>query len=357
MTPSDFPLRDNVATTQGSAPLDPTVVDSPPPIGITPPQVLARDAADGRRGAAWRLLMWVIRNDPRAIVAVSSLEDDRLARYLLEFIAFGTWAGKPFVVPEPLRSYYARTRLRTLFLPGAGMDSLRAERVLLEAVSDKRAVVREHAVYILGIMGSRAATPALISLLNDPMPVVRLQAAKALGRVGGEPAVQALLRALHGTDEQMGSQIFRALAKIGNDAVPALLTESTSNVPWIRWQVIRALGEICDHRALPTLVSALRDQDHSVAWLAAKGLARFGKRCLEPVLRLLSTTDVSPWLVETASYVLHEVYIRDPKLKPYLEPVVQSMHGVAYQIATPNAARKALAQLEADKVVSAAWGD
>jgi len=94
----------------------PPNADVAPPIGITPPQILAQDAAAGRRGAAWRLMVWIMENDPRAIIAVNSLEDDRLAQYLLEFIALGTWAGKPFVVPVPLRTPHARTRLRTLFL-------------------------------------------------------------------------------------------------------------------------------------------------------------------------------------------------------------------------------------------------
>src|SRR5713101_3982556 len=93
------------------------IADVAPPVGITPPQILAADAATGRRGAAWRLLPWIMENDPRAVVAVSSLDDDRLAHHLLEFIAMGTWAGKPFVIPAPLRSQYTRTRLRTLFLP------------------------------------------------------------------------------------------------------------------------------------------------------------------------------------------------------------------------------------------------
>src|SRR2546423_11161941 len=85
-------------------------VDVAPRFGIPPPQVLAQDAAAGRRGAAWRLLHWIMEDDPRAIIAVSSIEDDRLAQHLLEFIALGTWAGKPFVVPIPLRMAHARTR-------------------------------------------------------------------------------------------------------------------------------------------------------------------------------------------------------------------------------------------------------
>src|SRR5260370_31793011 len=84
-----------------------TPIDVTPPVGETPPQVLAHEAATGRRGAAWRLMHWIVTDDSRAIVAVASLDDDRLAQLLLEFIALGTWAGKPFVVPAALRSGHA----------------------------------------------------------------------------------------------------------------------------------------------------------------------------------------------------------------------------------------------------------
>src|SRR5437899_89915 len=79
-------------------------VDVQPPIGETPPQLLAQEAAEGRRGAAWRLLHQIMEGDPRAIAAVTSLDDDRLAQHLLEFIALGTWSGKPFVAPLSVRT-------------------------------------------------------------------------------------------------------------------------------------------------------------------------------------------------------------------------------------------------------------
>jgi hypothetical protein len=52
-----------------------------------------------------------MEDDPWVIIAIASLDDDRLAQHLLEFIALGTWAGQPFVVPAPLRSPHARMRL------------------------------------------------------------------------------------------------------------------------------------------------------------------------------------------------------------------------------------------------------
>ena len=104
-------------------------------------------------------------------------------------------------------------------------------------------------------------------------------------------------------------------------------------------------------RALPVLVRALCDIDHSVAWMAAKGLVRFGKQSVEPVLRLLTTAEMTPWLVETASYVLSNQYHNNAKLKPYLEPLVQHMRGVSYKVATPHTAHKVLSQLIADGLI------
>jgi hypothetical protein len=351
MASSDSAPKTNVTEASVTAPPEQSPVDVAPPIGITPPQILAQDAAAGRRGAAWRLLHWIMENDPRAVVAVSSLDDDRLAQNLLEFIAIGTWAGKPFVIPAPLRSQYTRTRLRTLFLPGAGIDSIRSQRVAMSAARDKRPAVRETAIYILGILESPVAAPVLIEALNDPLPSVRMQAAKALGRVGNPAAVPALLNALRGSDEQVGSQIFSALVRLDRAAVPALLEASTSNTAWVRWQCMRALGAIHDRRALPVLVAALSDSDHSVAWMGAKGLVYFGRLSVEPVLQLLMKAEVSPWLVETTSYVLNNQVQHNPKLKPYLEPVIKHMHGAAYRVGTPTAAQKALAQLKADDML------
>src|SRR5216683_6574162 len=284
MSTSDSSSRKPRTTMDDPLPREQAAADVAPPVGDMPPQALARDAADGRRGAAWRLLYWIMENDPRAVVAVSSLDDDRLAENLLEFIALSTWAGKPFVIPAPLRSQYTRTRLRTLFLPGAGIDSIRSQRVAMSAARDKRPAVRETAIYILGILESPVAAPVLIEALNDPLPSVRMQAAKGLGRVGNPAAVPALLDALRGSDEQVGSQIFSALVRLDRAAVPALLEASTSNTAWVRWQCMRALGAIHDRRALPVLVAALSDSDHSVAWMGAKGLVYFGRLSVEPLL-------------------------------------------------------------------------
>src|SRR5579871_3682812 len=102
----------------------------PPPIGITPPQILAQQAAEGQRGAAWRLLQLLSEDNAYASAALISSNDDRLTKYLLEFIALGTWAGKPFVVPQRLRSPYTRMRLRIYFRPHGYADPTHMENML-----------------------------------------------------------------------------------------------------------------------------------------------------------------------------------------------------------------------------------
>jgi HEAT repeat protein len=345
MTPSQQPQNETLIIPNA------TDTNPPPPVGMTPPQMLAQGAAEGSRGAAWRLLHWLMEGDPRAFLAVASLDDDRLAQHLLEFIAQGTWAGKAFVVPDALRSPLARTHLRTLFLPGSGMKTARAERVLLAGLRDRRAVIRENAARILGILGSVSAINPLIEIVKDPVVSVRMQVVKALGRIGKQEAVPALLGVLRAADEQLGGMVHNALVQIGPPAVPFLLKDCNHSSAWIRWHCVRALGEICDYRALPNLVRALSDPDHSVAWLAARGLTRYGRWSVEPVLKHLAAADTSPWLAETAAYVLRDVYQHDQKFKIFLEPVIQSTHEAAYRIGTPNAARKALAELAAHGLI------
>lgn len=328
-----------------------TTSDETPPIGDIPPEQLARDAAAGRRGAAWRLMLWIIDDDPRAVEAVSSLDDDRLAQHLLEFIALGTWAGKPFVVPSKLRSPYARIRLGTLFLPGATMSRERSERVLFAGVYNRHHEVRSTALAILGEIGDHETEPILLETLHDPSHSVRMQAVKALGKMHDPEVVPTLLDVLKNADEQMVNQVFTALVQIGPAAIPAITQELHNPSPWVRWHCMRALGEMQDHRVLPYLVDGLRDRDYGVAWMAAKSLVRFGKASLEPVLRQLQSTLPTQRQAETSCYVLHQLYLRDSKLAPYLKPMVEVVNDLAYDIALSNLAGKALDHLRADHIL------
>jgi hypothetical protein len=309
-------------------------------------QTLVLQAADGRRGAARRLLPWIGEGNIRVIATIDSLDDGRLVRHMLEWITLGTWASKPFIVPTPLHSPLARIQFYTIFLPREGRDSARVEHLLIAALHEKQPALRQTAAHILGLIGCTNAVPALIEVLHDPVYDVRYQAVKALGRLRKPLALPELLKILPHANDQLSCQIFAALVSLGPVALPALIELSTSKPMWTRWHCMHALGEFNDLRVLPILVQALTDSNESVAWMAAKGLVQFSRLSVGPVLHLLSSADVTPWLVETASYVLKNQ--SDSKLKPYVDPVLKEMHEVDFRISTMIAAQKALKRLLAD---------
>ncbi len=320
----------------------------PPPVGDTPPALLAAQAAEGKRGAAWRLFHWIAQGNREAIEAVRNCPDDHLLSCFLEWLALGTWAGQPFKLPAELRQPYFRRQVFTLFLPGPGPTEELALRVLLNGLHDRRPAVRATAACLLGLLESADAGPDLIAALRDENPEVRAQAAKALGHLHLVSACPALVAALYTHDEGLAGQVRHALLQLGSPAVPDLLEAAHSSDPWVRWHALRALGDLRDARCIPALVEALADSDHAVAWMAARDLAPMGSRVVTPVLELLIRAPGTPWLMETAGYVLRQQR-KPPELAAILQPVIRSTHDVDYRITAPMAAERALEELESSR--------
>jgi hypothetical protein len=336
------PLPDDLAS-RPAEPATPEEEAPPPPVGAIPLASLATLAAQGQRRAAWRLLHWIGEGDWDAIDAVIMFPQGRLLTLLLEWLALGTWASKPFQVPKPMRQPSFRAKVHMLFLPGVGAPEELAREVLCAGLRDARPEVRETAAYLLGLQSYPPAAPDLIEALRDPAPGVRVQAAKALGRLCVPEAAPALVQTLSFHDDALASQARQALLQLGPPALPPLMAAARSPDAWVRWHALRALGELHDRRAVPVLVEALADNDHAVAWMAARKLAPFGTPAVEPVLRLLIKTPATPWLMETAAYVLRMQH--DQQLKRLLRPVVRSMHSAGYRVEMPLAVQHALRQL------------
>lgn len=123
---------------------------------------------------------------------------------------------------------------------------------LLAALQDKEWEVRESASIALGrIGGAAAAIPALITLCDDAQQYVRLSAQAALARIGRENCA-ALLERLHDENGGFCAEILEALAEIG-----------------------------APDRAVPELVTALRDADRRVRIGAAGALWTTGANYAE----------------------------------------------------------------------------
>jgi HEAT repeat protein len=236
-------------------------------------------AAQGKRGAAWRLLHWIGEDNREALEAIRICSDARLFERLLEWLALGTWAGKPFKVPLALRQPPLRNRVRALFLSAAPAGL--SQQVLLGGLRDARPALNAEAAHLLGMLGE--------------------------------------------------------------SAVPTLLEAARSPEAGARWHALRLLGSFHERRGLPIMVQALADHDYSVAWMAARTLSTMGTPVVRPILHLLSTAPLTPWLMETSAYALHAQH--HPQLRSFLEPVLRAMRSVEYRIEVPLAVEHALATL------------
>lgn len=125
------------------------------------------------------------------------------------------------------------------------------------------AAVRAWAAEILGDLGDTKATPSLLACLADLNDGVRARAASALGKLRDRRAVPELIRMM-----------------------------LADPVPYVRIQVVRALGAISDPRALHHLIDALKDGEWWVRIRVVEALEQLGEPAIEPLYMALDDPDV-----------------------------------------------------------------
>ncbi len=187
---------------------------------------------------------------PRAIVSeldtliseLSSEDEARAARALSQIPQHGEPALK-FLLnllasPEPDQRWWAIMALSSI-------DDPRANKALIESLSDEDATVRQCAA---------------AGLRQHPVP----------------DAVPRLIETLGDEDRLLARLASGALASAGSDAIPPLSQAMKSDVPQVRIEAARALGQTGDPDAIPTLFAALNDTSAVVVHLAEVGLERLG---------------------------------------------------------------------------------
>lgn len=113
-------------------------------------------------------------------------------------------------------------------------------------------------------------------LENDPAPEVRQCAALGLAVKADESAVGPLVRALSDADSMVGSLAMTALVRIGSAAVPSLIDTVKDGRQTARIFALRALAEIKDHRAIPTMMKVMGEDSSLLQHWAQEGLERLG---------------------------------------------------------------------------------
>jgi HEAT repeat protein len=131
---------------------------------------------------------------------------------------------------------------------------------LLPLLQDKVKAVREEATAALAAIGDEAL-PSLLEALKHSEWLVRLHAVEALGKMRSPAAVEPLLSVLFNDhDQAIREDVVRALGQIGDGRAVEFLVIVMKEAG-LRPLAVEALGQIGDPRAVPVLLGVLEGID------------------------------------------------------------------------------------------------
>jgi HEAT repeat protein len=146
----------------------------------------------------------------------------------------------------------------------------RAIEPLIPLLQDKVKAVREEVSITLAAIGD-AALPSLLDALKHPEWLVRLHAVEALAKSRSADAVEPLLWALFNDhDQAIREDVVRALGDLGDGRAMEFLVMAMKE-PGLRPLAVDALGKIGDRRAVPVLIAVLDGSDRPVLSRAVAG--------------------------------------------------------------------------------------
>ncbi len=157
-------------------------------------------------------------------------------------------------------------------LAGIGAPILPALGRLLESQEGDR---RWWAVRTLAQMAA-PRRDWLIRSLADPSAEVRAAAALGLSAHPADDAAPALAGALQDEDSVVAILAVSALLAIGAPAVPVLLEAFPKSNQRGQIQMMRALADLRDHRAIPLMMKAIEADSAMLRYWAEQGLERLG---------------------------------------------------------------------------------
>jgi len=175
-------------------------------------------------------------------------------------------------------------------------EVLEAITALINALKDDYSRVRESAAEAIGKIGEAnpnskevlEAIPALITALKDNNKDVRKRAAEVIGKIGvNDEQFETIVRMLkegETWEERHGAAI--ALGELKNlKAIPALITALKDNNKDVRKRAAEAIEKIAEINpnskevleAIPALITALKDEGSNVRWTAAEAIGKIAE--------------------------------------------------------------------------------
>ena len=224
------------------------------PRGVTPLIAALKDPdADVRHAVAWAL---VEIGQPAIKPLADTLKDPdgRMRKAAAEVLQELKW--QPADDEQRLRYLVAMQQWEQLAKLGAP-----AVPALIEALKDRRYLVRCAAARGLAKTGDKQAFEPIAALLGDEFDAVRAATAEILGELGDRRAVEPLLKALEDPLEPVRAAAVGSLGKLGDrrahgPVIAALKDEDA----YVRAAAAEALIALGDASAIAPLVGALADR-------------------------------------------------------------------------------------------------
>jgi len=140
------------------------------------------------------------------------------------------------------------------------LGGLRTVRTLIGALEHDDRNIRKGAAETLGKIGGKQAVKPLIAVLRNEYPDVREAAARALVNIGGLYAMGPLIDALKDDDSDVREAVAEILGKISNPALKPLITTLWDKNWEVREEAAKTLGKLGDSRAVNPLIAVLNEE-------------------------------------------------------------------------------------------------
>jgi HEAT repeat protein len=252
---------------------------------------------------------------------IAALKDEDWAIREEAAVALGTFRDPRAVVPlvSLLRDTDRAVREAAISaLTAIGEPSVPALGLCL---SDPQPGVQEAASSVLAsIADGRVLAPLITALVNRDW-IVRMHAAKALGKIKDSDAIEPLIPLLQDKVKAVREEATAALAAIGDEALPSLV-EALNQSEWlVRLHAVEALGKMRSPEAVEPLLSALfNDHDQAVREDVVRALGQVGDgRAVEFLMIVMKEPGLRPLAVEALGQ------IGDPRAVPLLIDVLDGV--------------------------------
>lgn len=222
-----------------------------------------------------------------APLLIATLEKEKDAHLLLAAVdSLQLLAAKEALIPlatlvnDPTREEVVRMHALNALIR---LKDPRVVPTLLQTSGSPQVELRKRALLGLGILNATALTDYVIDQLADE--TVLHETVLALGALEDERTVMPLLTVLRAEDlpEDVRRAVLQALGRRKiESAVPELLAMLRRPKSPITADILRALGQIGDERALSRLIEALESDDPVVVGAANSALVEMTGRKMDP---------------------------------------------------------------------------